>query len=130
MDQNYTVTVCGKQAGKVVVQRQGLYYHVHCRCCLTGDNMYRLVVTCGTIRESLGILVPEGGSFVLDTRLPVKRIGEGKLVFTLIPKHEISSGSFVPIHPEEPFAYIARLKESFLILRDGQPGILIHERQA
>ena len=130
MDQNYTVTVCGKQAGKVVVQRQGLYYHVHCRCCLTGDNMYRLVVTCGTIRESLGILVPEGGSFVLDTRLPVKRIGEGKLAFALIPKHEISSGSFVPIHPEEPFAYIARLKESFLILRDGQPGILIHERQA
>ena len=130
MDQNYTVTVCGKQAGKVVVQRQGLYYHIHCRCCLAGDIMYRLVVNCGSIRESLGILVPEGGSFVLDTRLPVKRIGEGKLAFALIPKHEISSGSFVPIRPEEPFSYIARLKESFLILRDGQPGILIHERQA
>ena len=129
MECNYSVTVYGKHAGKVIVQRQGLYYHFLCRCSLTGDIMYRLVVTCGTVQESLGILVPKDGSFMLETRLPIKRIGVGNLSFALIPKHETIGGRFVPISPEEPFAYISRLKNSFLILRNGQPGICIEKMQ-
>lgn len=124
MERKFSVTVCGKHAGKVLVQRQGLYYHFHCMCTLEDHTIYRLMVQCGTVRESLGIPVPKEGGFVLDTKLPVKRIGEGEMSFTLVPKHEVRSGSFVPIHPEEPFAYLSRLKESFLILRDGEIGIL------
>ena len=115
--------------GKVQVERQGLYYHFSCRCRLEGDIIYRLLVTCGSVRENLGILVPKDGSFVLHTKLPVKRIGEGELSFSLVPRKEDLSGNFVPIRPEEPFAYISRLKESFLIIRDGQPGILIEKLQ-
>lgn len=129
LEQSFCVTVCGKHAGKVLVQKLGLYYHFHCRCILTDFRIYRLMVTCGTVRENLGILVPKEGSFVLDTKLPMKRIGEGEMIFTLIPKRENHSGTFVPISPEEPFAYITRLKQSFLILRNGQPGILIDKVQ-
>ena len=129
MERKFSVTVCGKHAGKVLVQRQGLYYRFTCRCNLAGDIIYRLMVTCGNVRENLGILVPKEESFVLDTKLPVKSIGEGDMSFTLIPKHEAYSGTFVPISPEEPFAYISRLKKSFLILRDGQPGIYINQMQ-
>ena len=91
--------------------------------------MYRLVVTCGTNQENLGILVPGDGCFMLDTKLPIKRIGEGNLSFSLVPKQEAYGGTFVPICPEEPFAYISRLKHSFLVLRDGQPGICIEKMQ-
>lgn len=91
--------------------------------------MYRLIVSCGTKRENLGILIPQGESFILDKRLPVKRIGNGELSFSLIPKKESVSGTFVPISPEEPFTYISRLKKSFLIYRNGQPGILIDKMQ-
>ena len=129
MEGTYAVTVSGQQTGKVSVQRQGLYYLFSCRCRLAGDIIYRLVVTCGTVRESLGILVPQEGSFVLNTKLPAKKLGEGELSFRLIPKREELRKTFVPISPEEPFAYIARLKQSFLVIQNGQAGICIDKTQ-
>ena len=91
--------------------------------------MYRLMVDTGPVRENLGILVPKDGSFALDTKVPAKRIGEGNMIFSLISKQEEYKGTFVPIYPEEPFTYISRLKESFLVHRDGQPGINIEKNQ-
>ena len=129
MERQYSVSVCGKQAGKVLVQQSGLYYSFQCRCHLSGNVMYRLVVTCNAVRENLGILVPKDGSFVLDTKLPVKRIGAGEMSFELVPKRETAAGKFVPICPEEPFAYIARLKKSFLAFQNGQPGIFLNQKQ-
>ena len=111
------------------MNRQGLYYSFHCRCELMKGCIYRLMVTCGSVRENLGILVPEDGSFKLDTRKPVKMIGEGDLRFFLHTKEEQNTVTFVPIFPEEPFAYISRLKESFLMLRDSQPGIVLNKMQ-
>ena len=117
----------GKQlAGKVQVLRQGLYYRFICRCQLTGDVVCRLGVTCGDKRENLGVVVPIDGGFGLDTRLPAKRLGEGKPEFSLTPKYEQQKmENFIPIYPEEPFAYIERLKEAYLTRKDGQVGALI-----
>ena len=89
--------------------------------------MCRLWVSCGDKRENLGLVVPMDGGFGLNTSLPVKRLGEGKLTFTLLPKHDEPTGRFVPISPEEPFAYIERLKESYLVRKGEQVGIEITE---
>lgn len=129
MEHCFAVSVCGKQVGKVMVQQQGLYYHFHCRCNISGDIIYRLIINCGNHQENLGILVPQESSFVLDKKIPVKKIGEGKMSFRLTSTQEHLTGTFIPIRPEEPFAYIARIKESFLILKDGQPGICIDKMQ-
>ena len=112
-----------QQAGKVQVTRQGLYYRFVCRCKLTGEVVCRLYISCGGQQENLGVVVPTGDGFGLDTRQPVKRFREGEPSFSLIPKHEMVSGQFVPIVPEEPFAYIERLKTSFLVRKYGQLGI-------
>lgn len=127
MEGNYAVWFGSQQAGKVQVQRQGLYYRFICRCSLTGDVVCRLMVTCGDKQENLGVVVPMDGGFGLDTRLAVKKIGEGKMDFLLVPKHETAkaAGKFVPIYPEEPFTYIARLKEAFFIRQNGQAGVII-----
>ena len=110
------------------VIRQGLYYRFLCRCQLTGEVVCRLHVSCGGQQENLGVVVPTGDGFGLDTRLPVKRFREGKPSFSLIPKHEMASGQFVPIVPEEPFAYIERLKTSFLVRKYGQLGINLDDQ--
>ena len=127
MGGNYGVYFGKEQVGKVQVQRQGLYYRFICRCRISGDVMCRLWVACGDKRENLGLVVPMDGGFGLNTALPVKRLGEGELSFTLIPKHDTPAGRFVPISPEEPFAYIERLKESYLVRKGEQVGILISE---
>ncbi len=129
MEGQFSVTIGQKPVGKVLVVRKGLYYHFSCSCDLSGEIIYRLMVSSGAARENLGILVPKEGGFGLDTKLPVKRIGEGALSFWLMPKQGDRTGTFVPISPEEPFAYISRLKESFFVLQNGQPGISIVQKQ-
>ena len=125
MERNYGVYFGSQLAGKVQVLRQGLYYRFICRCQVTGDVVCRLSVTCGDKRESLGVVVPMDGGFGLDTKVAVKRLGEGERPFVLLPKHEVLTGKFVPIYPEEPFSYIARLKDAYLARKDGQIGVVI-----
>ena len=127
---DYEVLFGNQPAGKVQVTRQGLYYRFVCRCKLSGDVVCRLCVSCGGQQENLGVVVPTGEGFGLDTRLPVKRFREGEPTFSLIPKHAMASGRFVPIVPEEPFAYIERLKTSFLVKKYGQLGIIIEDQSA
>lgn len=126
---NYGVFFGNQQVGKVQVQRQGLYYRFICRCRLSGEGMYRLFISCGGDQVSLGIVVPMGDGFGLETRLPVKRFREGEPEFSLIPKQEAAVGQFAPIIPEEPFAYIERLKSSFLVRKYGQMGIMLEDHR-
>lgn len=128
MCENYPLLLGNNPVGKVQMERRGLYYSFFCRCQLSGKVMYRLVAVCGEKRENLGTLIPREGGFGLETRVPVSHLGTGKPEFLLEPKHDLTSGKkFVPIHPEEPFAYIQRLKDSFLAVRDGQKGAMIPE---
>ena len=103
-----------RSVGRVLVERQGLYYVFRCRCALSGETAFRLFASCGEKQEDLGVLVPMGDSFGLDTRRPVKRLGEGELSFRLVSKHRAPtlppsprkspsptcSGSRTPIWPK------------------------------
>ena len=129
MEGSYEILMGGKRVGTAQITRQGLYYWFDCRCCLSGDVMCRLAVTCGGKTHSLGIPVPEGESFVLRTRLPVKQLGKGVPEIRVQPKHRPVGTVFVPLSPEEPFAYLSRLKDAFLEIRDGKAGLVIPERR-
>jgi len=124
--EHFYVYFGNEKVGGVQVVRQGLYYRFVCRCKLAGDVLCRLQVTCGDKCENLGIVVPMEGTFGLETKLPVKRLGEGNMEFLLLPKHEKKAERFIPICPEEPFAYIARLKEAYLSRKNGQVGIVLN----
>lgn len=121
------VYLAHEQVGWVEVSRQGLYYRFDCRCYLAGDTIYRLAVCCGAHEERLGVLIPAGEGFCLDTKIPVKRLGEGELHFTVVPKEARQAGKFVPVFPEEPFSYISKLKDAYLERRNGQLGVVIKE---
>ena len=127
---DYGVYFGDKSVGKAQVTEQGLYYHVVCRCSLSGEVMYRLEVSCGEKRENLGVLVPGENGFGLDTRFPISRVGRGVLSFCLLPRHDPLQGSqFVPITPEEPFAYLSRLKDAFLEIQEGKKGASIPQQK-
>ena len=125
---DYPVCFGEGSVGKAQVTRQGLYYHVSCRCRLSGEEMYRLEVSSGEKRVNLGILVPMDAGFGLQSQFPVSRVGEGELHFCLRPRHEEPVGrQFVPIIPEEPFSYLERLKDAFLEIQNGKKGASIPE---
>lgn len=129
METFYSVTCSGIPCGKVSVRQQGLYYHFHCRCKVDREDVYRLILTDSDQEKSLGVLIPDGESFVLTRKIPVKQFRKGEWFFRIIPKENAAVSSFVPISPEEPFAYINRLQESFLTYNNGQPGIEIEKMQ-
>lgn len=124
----YDILLGGQSIGEASVQRQGLYYCFDCKCKLSGEVVYRLQVRCGENTENLGIPVPQGQWFRLQTRIPVKRLGEGELHFRAVPKHAQLEGKFIPLSPEEPFKYLQRLQNAFLQVRDGKVGVVIHDQ--
>ena len=127
MEGSYELVFGSKEVGKVEVWKEGLYYRFFCRCRMSGDVVSRVMVSCGGKQESLGVLVPVGDGFGLETRLPAKRLGEGEPVFAVVPNRVANSGKFVPIKPEEPFSYIERLKDAYLARVEGQVGIVLQE---
>lgn len=126
MEHNYAVYFGNKAVGRVHVTCQGLYYRIFCRCDLSGDVMCRLEVSCGENRENLGIVVPMETGFGLDTKLPIKRLGQGNLMFRLVTQNGNEENIFIPILPEEPFAYLSRIKSAYLVKRHGTSGILFN----
>ena len=124
MEGTYDVYLGTEAVGKVTVTREGLYYCFMCSCRLSG-TVCKLKVTCDDNETVLGTLVPMGTAFGIHTKVPVKRLGKGKARFSVLPNKPVMTGKFVPICPEEPFAYLERLKDAYLELRNGQIGIVI-----
>lgn len=127
MDGEYDVVMGKEVVGTATVTQQGLYYRFQCRCNISGSVICRVMVSCNGHHENLGVLVPADGGFGLTTKLAVKRLGKGQFQFRVSPKHQKSEGKFIPIYPEEPFAYITRLQNAFLEIRNGQAGVVIGE---
>ena len=127
MAESYDIIYNDRPVGTARMEKQGLYYRFSCRCALTGEVMHHLLVTCGERSEDLGICVPVDGQFGLEKKIPCKRLGTGNPEFQLLPKHPKMQGKFIPVYPEEPFSYMARLKDAFLEIRAGQMGIIIRE---
>ena len=127
MEGQFEVLLAGRPAGKVQLIRQGLYCRVVCRCVLPADGVYRLYALGDQGRENLGVVVPDGDGFLLDKKIPAKRLGEGKLQFLLSAGGAPYAGRFLPISPEEPFLYLDRLKNTFLESENGKVGIRIKE---
>lgn len=125
LEGNYPVFFGSEPIGKVQVLRQGLYYGFHCRCRLTGSVVCRLFGVWEGGEENLGVLIPMGDGFGLDTKLPAKRFPQGEIRFSVTPKGQTGNRTFYPILPEEPFGYIQRLKEGFLDRQNGQLGLAI-----
>ena len=115
----------GEPVGQARVVRQGLYYCFSCRCRVSGEVICRVSVSCGARTENLGVLVPMGSEFGLEKKLAVKKLGRGPLRFRAGPKHSEEMERFVPVRPEEPFAYISKLQNAFLEIRNEELGVVL-----
>ena len=115
----YEVISRGRAVGSVTVSRQGLYYHLSCRCRISGEIMYRLIMELEGTSRDLGILVPTDGLFELNTRIKINSQGEGLPRFFLKTKRETPEGTFVRLCPEEPFSYLTKLESAYLVRKNG-----------
>lgn len=127
MEGNYPILLGGKEAGYARIKKEGLYWKIFCCCKLSGDVLYRVVVKTSNNQESLGILVPDNGCFVLSARISMKRLAPGEPRFLALPKHTKIAERFVSVYPDEPFAYLDRIKKSRFGLQNQKRGVYIPE---
>lgn len=125
----YHVYLGCERIGTLDLQKEGLYYKLHCSCRLTGQIVHILVATSDSGRVNLGTLVPEAGFFCLRTRLPIKKLSLQNLKFTVEPKHPQNMQLFVPIRAEEPFSYLDRLNSACLCTKGMQIGVVVAARE-
>ena len=141
---NYEITEAGKQVGEARVSKLGLYLYFSCRCNIPDGKLMRLIVECDGNRESLGICVPMGSSFGVETRIAAKKMGSGNLFFYLVGKDEhpqrteslpliaetaepeiTCNEQFVPVSEEEPFEQLDLLEDAHMEIREGEIGIVL-----
>ena len=125
MEGTYDVMLGTQPLGSVTVRRHGLYWHFSCCCDLSGEVMYDLTVQVGNHTVKLGLLTPAGGKFECNTKVPMKQFAQGTPVFSLRARRNGAQGLFLPVRPEEPFAYLHRLEEAYLASQNQQIGILL-----
>ena len=117
MEGAYPVLQGGQAIGSVSMARQGLYYHIRCRCRISGEVMFRLILTHQDGQLDLGILTPMDGCFGLNSSISAKKLGKGNLVFSLRPRHPSTEEKCFPVSAEEPFAYLQELERAYLVRR-------------
>lgn len=125
MTGSYEIKNQGKTVGRVEVTKQGLYYHISCRCDPPGGGMQRLILRTGESRTDLGICVPENGSFVVRKRIPCKTVTGENPTFILESQNRRQMGRFVIPDPDMPFPELSNLSGAILERREGKLGILI-----
>ena len=123
MDGLYQVYYGREPVGKVELTKQGLYLRIVCRCCLPGQQIYRLYAVSDADRVNLGVLLPREDGGYLEKKIPSKNLLQRNLRFVI--SAGARQGQFVPLSPEEPFYYIDRLKNAFLDSENGRLGIRI-----
>ena len=116
----YTVIQNDAPVGQVQLAKEGLYYVIQCQVNLAKPGTYRLWAQTGEHSLDLGICVPYGGCFGLQTRIPAKKINPNQLRFLLKDSSKIQC---IPVFEDQPFSCIQLLEKGKLCMKEGTPCI-------
>lgn len=127
MKQTFTIFRAGETVGEASVEREGLYCRVRCRCRGLEKKILRVEVRSEAGKVSLGVLIPNGDEWELETRIAAKRFGDD-LRFAIAGEGEEyreKQETFVPVAEGEAFAYLDRLVGAHMAQEDGRIGVVI-----
>lgn len=127
MCSEYIVQLDGSIVGSAKVTREGLYLHIVCKCTFAESGLYKIEAEGPSGTVNLGTCVQRQESFGLDTRVPVKHLGIGELVFRVLVPPKNKEQVRIPISEREAFAYIAKLRNARLIIQSGKRYIELRE---
>ena len=119
----YPVYLRDERVGNATVLRQGLYCRVYCRCRFNGEGFFRLCMTDGMQHKDLGILVPDGDSFVVDTSIKAMALQDQHLSFRIVQPGK--ERVFIPIVEGEDFLHLDKLRKASFENRNGVCGVMI-----
>ena len=121
----YQVTLLSDPVGIVAVTEEGLYLRFQCRCAVPEHPIYRLYAYCGDQRYDLGVLIPDGGFFIIDKKIPKKIFASNDFRFLILPKTENLNNDIEIIEPEQPCNSLQYLYRAHLKIEGGKYYIVL-----
>ena len=123
--QEYPITCENKSVGTAQVTVEGLYYRIRCYCTQEARPPRRILMRSEAASVDLGICVPDGNRFSLNTRIAVKRLGKGDFSF-----HLSSPGNekeiFYVVDKNKPFPHLPSIKKARFAVQDGKAGLCVY----
>ena len=113
----YSIYFGDQTIGEATVDKQGLFYNIHCLCRLCGAVPFRVMVK-GDRETDLGLCIPMGDHFGLKSSIPINKVGNSQLEFWISPKHNHKIRDCVTVSPDEPFRYLSKLTDAYLVSRN------------
>ncbi len=123
----YKILLDKEQVGTAEVKEEGLYYLFVCICNIKQKGIHRICVEDGINKVDLGICVPYGNEFILQTRIPKKRFLRNTFSFSLISKQK--NKMEVPVQSGMTFEKLEKLNTARLETTNGQQKLVIDESQ-
>ena len=124
----YPIQFADTIVGTAAVTREGMFFLIRCQGSGSADVPRVVVARWGEEKRELGLCGKASDGWSLTARLNRKHVPPGRPVFSIAVKHVGALEKFIPIVANEPFAYISELKRAFLVMKAGQPGILLKDQ--
>lgn len=125
MEGIYDVWLKDKIAGEVLISREGLYYRFLSTVWLPKSSRYHLLAYWEGGNIDLGLCVPQGESFVLNKKIPIKRFDNRRYRYILAAK---TVKQVTPIFENQPFTHLNRLPDSYFSVENNIPVIIIGQK--
>lgn len=123
MEGTWTIYQDGQAVGTGRIRREGLYLCFDCRCQPKTKDLTEVHLQLGTQSLNLGVLVPEGGAFVLRTRVAARRLPQGQPELMLIPRQDRQE-KWTPLVPGMRVSCLPELENARFVRRGGTPGLV------
>lgn len=123
MDRYYDVYLDNRIIGSVTTAQQGLFCYLSCRCSLPDDKMYKLFAQIKEEILDFGLLYPINDSFGINTKAPLRKLGQGSIRFFVSPKDGIEV--CVPLNSPSAFPHLSQLEQCRFIMKNGKPYMRI-----
>ncbi len=120
----YDVLYNSQKIGSANISENGLYYRIQASCCIAENEMSRMKILCGNEFLDLGLLIPEGDSFVLRKDLPRKHLTGGSIKFVVYS----NADRITKFHANTPVSYLHLLEDSKLVIRSDEKCIIFNEK--
>ena len=113
-----------KECGSAVLEKQGLYYRISCKCKIPVCTPCRIELSADGKKIDLGTCIKDGNTYILNTKIPVKHLLGKDLSFTMDSGALKDHTSYYPVSEDAPIPHLNRLEKARLVHMGEGVGIV------
>lgn len=113
-----------KICGRARLEKEGLYYRITCKCEIPTDALCRMQMKTRGECIDLGTCIKKGSSYMINTKIPCKRIDPEDVQITMLTNAPHTTGNFIPVSSKLPFPYLHKLERGRMAFVGEQVGML------